>query len=230
MFAISKREFFESFKGVKSIIIIAIFLMTAYFSTKFSDWLLFMNIDFTSQETELIHTFAISVLILVFGMLFTMGLSHDVMNREIHERTVRFLVTRTSRVSIIMGKFLGVVLFWFTCLLTSFLIISIFAHQFDVITFLQSLSLLVYYCACTLLLSVLISKPGFSMFLSMIIGIAFPIFNGWVFFTTNAWISWLKYLLPFYYVNDQDYRFMVIFLLAGVLLFIALKVFKRREC
>src|SRR5690625_5191418 len=116
MLAISKREFIQSFKGIKSIIIIAIFLATAYYSARFSDWLLSMNLDFTSQEMELIHTFAISALIMFFGMMFAMGLSHDAINREMHERTIRFLVTRTSRTSIIIGKFLGITLFWFVCL------------------------------------------------------------------------------------------------------------------
>ncbi|MFD2627424.1 ABC transporter permease [Oceanobacillus kapialis] len=232
MLAICKREFIESFKGFKSIIVIAIFLVTAYYSADFSNFLLSLDADFTSEEEQILHTFGIAALIMVFGMLFVMGLSHDTVNREVHERTIRFLVTRTSRSSIIIGKFLGIALFWVVCLLASFLIITIFVHEFDVTTFLQSTSLAIYYSAVTVLVSVLIKKPGFTMFLSVVVGIAFPIFNGWVTYTSNAWFSWMKYFLPFYYLDDLslNYKLFVVLLLAGVLVMIALLVFRRREC
>ncbi|KAB8130308.1 ABC transporter permease subunit [Gracilibacillus oryzae] len=230
MLAICKREFIQSFKGIKSIIIIAIFLLTAYYSADFSDLLLSLSDDFTSEEKQIIHTVGISFLIMFLGMLFVMGLSHDIVNREMHERTIRFLVTRTSRTSIIVGKFLGIALFWFVCLLTSFVIISIFVHRFDLITLFQSASLAIYYSAFTVLLSVLIPKPSITMFLSIVIGIAFPILNGWVSLTSNVWVSWLKYLFPFYYVEEQNYSFLVVLLLAGVMVGIALLVFRRREC
>ncbi|SHM77201.1 ABC transporter permease subunit [Gracilibacillus kekensis] len=230
MLAICKREFIQSFKGIKSIIVIAIFLITAYYSADFSNLFLSLSNDFTSEEKEVIHTIGISILSMFFGMLFVMGLSHDTVNREIHERTIRFLVTRTSRASIIFGKFLGIALFWFVCLLTSFVIISIFVRDFDFIIFFQSTSLAVYYSAFTVLMSVLLPKPSLTMFLSIVIGLAFPIFNGWVTLTSNGWVSWLKYVLPFYYTEDQNFEFLVILLLAGVMIYIALLVFRRREC
>lgn len=230
MLAISKREFIESFKGIKPIIIIAIFLITAYYSGKFSDLLLSENIDFTAEELEVIHTIAISGLLIIFGMLFVMGLSHDTMNREMHERTIRFLVTRTSRSAIIIGKFVGIWLFWIVCLVTSFLVISIFVHKFDMITLFQATSLVAYYLALTILLSVLIPKPGFTMFLSIVLGIAFPIFNSWTVFTSNAWVSWMKYPLPFYYIDERNFNFIGILLLVGVILFIAVAIFNRRGC
>lgn len=230
MLAICKREFIQSFKGFKSIIVIAIFLLTAYYSKSFADLLLSLNIDFTTEEKQIIQTIGISFLIMFFGMLFVMGLSHDTINREMHERTIRFLVTRTSRTSIIVGKFLGISLFWFVCLLASFVIISIFVHDFDFIVLFQSTSLAVYYSALTVLLSVLIPKPGFTMFLSVVLGIAFPIFNGWLVLTTNNWVSWLKYIFPFYYLDEVNGMFLIVFLLAAVFVAIAILAFRRREC
>ena len=226
---IGKREFFSLFKGIKSIMIIVILLVTSYYSAKFSN-LLTSEIDLTAKEAENIYTIGLLALLFLFGQLFVMGLSHDTMNRETHERTIRFLVTRTSRSSIVLGKFFGIWLFWFVCLTVSFLLISIFAKKIDVFIFLQIMSLLTYQIALTILFSVLIPKPGFTMFLGTVLGLTFPILGFWLTFTSNVWVSWMKFITPFYYLDRDDYTFWVIVLLAGIMLGIANLIFKRREC
>ncbi|MEW9110749.1 ABC transporter permease subunit [Cytobacillus gottheilii] len=228
MFVISKREFFSLFKSIKSIIIIAILLATAYYSSKFSNALTNL-VDFTADEMNYVHTIGLLSLLLLFGQLFVLGLSHDCINRETHERTMRFLVTRTSRLSILFGKFLGIVLFWTVCVTISFLIISIFARQFDFFSFFQVMSLLIYQISLTILLSTIIPKPGITMFLGILLGIAFPIFGMWITFTSNEWVSWLKYVTPFYYLEHDNYLFLIINLLAAFLLFISAAIFTRRE-
>lgn len=229
MYVIVKREFFNMFKSIKSILIICVLLLTAYYSAKFSNVLTNM-IEFTPKEMKHIHTFGLLTLLFLFGQLFVMGLSHDCMNRETHERTMRFLVSRTSRSSILYGKFFGIALFWFVCVAISFLIISIFAKQFDFFIFSQTISLLLYQIALTLLLSVLIPKPGITMFLGIMIGLAFPVFGLWVSFTTNEWISWLKFIMPFYYLEREDFSLFVIIIFSGLMLLIANLIFKRRDC
>jgi len=229
MYVIGKREFFSLFKGIKSIIIVGMLLVTSYYSAKFSNFLA-SGMELTAKEAENIHTVGLLTLILIFGQLFVMGLSHDSLNRELHERTIRFLVTRTSRTSIIFGKFLGIWLFWFVCLTVSFLLISIFAQKIDVFIFSQTMSLLTYQIALTILLSVLIPKPGFTMFLGIVVGLAFPILGLWVNFTSNVWVSWTKFISPYYYLIREDYTFLVIVLLAGIMLITANLIFKRREC
>lgn len=204
-------------------------LATSFYSAKFSD-LLTSGIELTAREAENIHTVGLLILILFFGQLFVMGLSHDSLNRETHERTIRFLVTRTSRTSIILGKFLGIWLFWLICLTTSFLLTSVFSQKIDVFIFTQTMSLLTYQIGLTILLSVLIPKPGFTMFLGIMVGLAFPIIGLWVSFTSNVWVSWIKYITPYYYLIREDYTFLVIVILAGIMLVIANLIFKRREC
>ena len=229
MYVIVKREFFNMFKSIKSILIICVLLLTAYYSAKFSNVLTNM-IEFTPKEMKHINTLGLLTLLFLFGQLFVMGLSHDCMNRETHERTMRFLVSRTSRSSILYGKFFGIALFWFVCVAISFLIISIFAKQFDFFIFSQTMSLLLYQIALTLLLSVLIPKPGITMFLGIMIGLAFPVFGLWVSFTTNEWISWLKFIMPFYYLEREDFSLLVIIIFSGLMLLIANLIFKRRDC
>ena len=231
MGVIAQREFINLFKGIKSIIIVAILLVTAYYSAKFSNFfLLDPSMEFTPKEAKDIHLFGLLVLILLFGQLFVMGLSHDSINRETHERTSRFLVTRTSRTSIILGKFFGIWLFWFVCVSIAFLLTSIFSKKFDVFIFSQTMSLLTFQIALTILLSVLISRPGVTMFLGVILGIATPIFGFWIAFTQNAWVSWIKFLTPYYYLSREDATFLLILLMAGIMIVIANLIFQRREC
>src|SRR5690625_3993560 len=229
MYVIAKREFFSLFKSIKSILVIGIILLTTYYSAKFSN-VLMTTIEFTAEEAESIHSAGLLTLLLLFGQLFVIGLSHDCMNREIHERTMRFLVTRTSRASILYGKFLGIVTFWLICVTVSLLIISIFAKQFDMFIFTQMMSLLIFQIALTIFLSVLILKPGLTMFLGIIIGLSFPIFGLWLAFTSNEWLSWVKFSTPFYYLMREDYTLLVIFIFSGLLLFMAHLLFERREC
>lgn len=229
MYAIGKREFINLFKGIKSIIIIAILLVVTYYSAKFAN-LLMSGIELTAREAENIHTFGLLGLILLFGQLFVMGLSHDSINRETHDRTMRFLVTRTSRSSIILGKFFGVWLFWLICLTISFLLTGIFSLKIDFFIFSQTMSVLTYQIALTILLSVLIPKPGFTMFLGIVVGLCLPIFGFLFTFTSNVWIGWMKFFTPYYYLEREDYTFLVIVLWAGIMLFIANLIFKRREC
>ncbi|MCR8848301.1 ABC transporter permease [Rossellomorea sp. SC111] len=228
MFAIGKREFLKLFKGIKSIIIILILVATSYYSAKFSNLLLSLE-EFSPEDSDKIEYAGLLILLLFLGQLFVMGLSHDAMNRETHDRTIRFLVTRTSRLSILLGKFSGIVLFWLVCVAASFLIIFFMTGTMDPLSFFQTMSLLIYQIALTILLSTLIPKPAFTMFLSIVIGLAFPIVSLWLAFTSNSYVSWLKFLTPFYYL-EEDYMFLLILPLAAVMIIISHLVFKRREC
>ncbi|KRG14062.1 hypothetical protein [Lederbergia galactosidilytica] len=229
MYTIATREFFGLFKSIKSLIIIAILFLASYFSAKYADILLVVG-QLSEREAENIHSAGLLILLLLFGLLFIMGLSHDSLNREIHERTIRFLITRASRSSITVGKFLGIWFFWFVCITISFILISIYAHKIDLFIFSQIMSLLTYQIALTLLLSMLIPKPGITMFLGVILGLGFPIVGLWVSFTSNIWLSWTKFLVPYYYLNQDNYAFLIILLLAGILLLFTFLMLKRRDC
>ncbi|MED4343893.1 hypothetical protein [Heyndrickxia coagulans] len=96
--------------------------------------------------------------------------------------------------------------------------------------FFQTICILTYQVALTIMLSAMISKPGMTMFLSVILGIAFPIVGIWLALTSKAWIAWLKYITPYYYLERDDWTCLVIVLIAGLMLVIANAVFGRREC
>ena len=229
MYTIGKKEFTGLFKSIISLVIIAILLATSYYSAKFSD-LLGTFAELSSSEMKDVHTTGLLFILLAFGQLFVMGLSHDTINRELHERTMRFLVTRTSRSSIVLGKFLGIWLFWLICVVISFALISIFALKFNFFIFSQTMSLLTFQIALAVFLSVVIPKPSYTMFIGAIGGILIPVFGIWVVFTNNSWVGWLKFVSPYYYLINDDYSFLVIVVLAGILLMASIALFQRREC
>jgi ABC-2 type transport system permease protein len=226
---IAKKEFSQLFSGFKSLIVITLLLVTSYYSAKFSSFLA-NDIELSAKEVENIHVIGLLFIIILFGQLFIMGLSHDVMNRELHERTMRFLVSRTSRLSIVVGKFIGIWAYWFVCIVVSHILISIFSHKFDLFIFSQLMSLLTYQISLTILLSIIIPKPGFTMFLGVVIGLIFPILSFWLTFTSSAWFSWMKYGNPYYYLNREDFTFLMIPVLAGLMIALAYLLFKRRDC
>ncbi|MCT2346626.1 ABC transporter permease [Niallia taxi] len=229
MFEIGKREFLQLCKGVKSVLIILLFLVTSYYSAKFAEPLAEVT-EMTAKEAAQAHVAGLMFLILIFGQLFVTSLSHDSINREIHERTMRFLVTKTTRLSILLGKFLGIWMFWFVSLFLSYLIISIITKKVSILMFSQTMSLLTFQVAFVLLLSVLIRSPGITMFFGIISSLIFPIIGGWLMLTSNPAISWLKYITPYYYMEKEDYKFLIIFVFAAVLIYLADLVFKRKEC
>lgn len=143
---------------------------------------------------------------------------------------MRFLVTKTTRFSIIIGKFLGIWMFWFVCLFLSFLIIALTTEKIDLLVFAQTMSLLTLQISFVLLMSVLIIKPGVTMFLGILGGILLPILGGWFALSANPAISWLKYISPFYYLDLNDYSFLVLLVFAGILIYLTNLFFKRREC
>ncbi|MEZ0117869.1 UNVERIFIED_ORG: ABC-2 type transport system permease protein [Heyndrickxia coagulans] len=229
MFVIGKKECFGLLKGTKSLVVVFIFLITAYYSAKFSP-LMTATVDLNAREAKDMYTVGILLLAVILGQLFVMGLSHDSINREMHERTMRFLITRTSRTNILLGKYFGILLFWVLCISVSFFITSLFSKSFHFFIFFQTICILTYQVALTIMLSAMISKPGMTMFLSVILGIAFPIVGIWLALTSKAWIAWLKYITPYYYLKRDDWTCLVIVLIAGLMLVIANAVFGRREC
>ena len=227
MFAIAKYEFWQLMKSVKSIIIIILLLLSSYYVAK-NGQLLAGFFQLNTEESSKIYTIGISFLLIAFGQLFVVALSHDVINREGASRTMRFLITRTSHERIFFGKFFGVVAFWGVCLTISFIVITFFAKSFDSLVFSQLICLLIFYIALVFALSVVITRPMMSMFLGIVIGLALPIFYLYI-EATEKWWSFLKYISPIHYLVKDDWSIFIL-LVEGMLIIIAtLWLFKRRE-
>ncbi|MEM5594028.1 hypothetical protein AAHH67_23745 [Niallia circulans] len=63
MLTIGKREFLQLFKGVKSILLILVFLVTSYYTAKFAD-ILATAMELTPKEASEVHLVGLLFLVM----------------------------------------------------------------------------------------------------------------------------------------------------------------------
>lgn len=224
MLAIATKEFVEMMKSFKSLFIIALFVLSSYFMSSF------VSKNVVSIGTDTNNYVSVTrILILLFGFLFVLMLSHDLISRETSTKTIRFLITKTSRTSIIVGKFLGVAAFWLFSLGISITIVSFFAKDFLWFTFLQLYSFLVFAIGLCLLISTLSKTTSMSMLLGLAVSFIAPVVGIWSMFSEKTWLKPFKLLLPYQYQIKENG--LVLIPLIIVLLFISVSIwyFKRGD-
>lgn len=225
MLAIAKHEFLQLFKSFKSILVILVLICASYFVAK--NGVQLIEILDLGGEGQDVYYVGLSFVLLIFGPLFAFTLSHDVINREVYSKTIRFLLTRTSYANILFGKLIGVLAFWFVCLVLSNIIIIFYAKNLDLYLFLQMMLLILFSVSLTFLLSAIITKPFMSMFLSVVIGIALPIVGSLLYYT-DKWWGVIGYLTPYQYLYKEDWKIVIVFLISAAIMWITYIVFKRR--
>lgn len=226
MWAICLRECKELFKGVRPILIIGILISVSFISAKLVNTFPLDIEGITKQDS---YTTGLMLSIFLFGILFVFTLSHDVINREIESRTIRFLVTKTSRNKILIGKLLGILFFWFILIVVCLGVIAFFSKALHFTVLLECMVFL-FYCICAVvLLSTLIPRTGQSMFLGIVIALLLPALSFWSILSNKFYIVWFKYLTPYYYFElDFPLKYFPI-VIALIFLFLSLYVFKRRD-
>ena len=218
MLAICLREFKSLFKSIRSIFIIIIILGVTVGSAK-----MLSNFGNELQELGLEDAYmaGLFIILMLAGPLFVTSLSHDVINGETHSRTMRFLVTKISRDKIVIGKFLGVSLFWFVCILASLILVVPFANTFYFAEFAESFIFITYFVALSLFLSTVISKPGLSMFIGIVLSIAIPVLGTIGIVRDDLiLIKIFSYITPYYYIGQEQtmYVYFIPILSLGFLL------------
>jgi len=227
MWAICQHEFFRLFKSIKSLITVAFIVGVSYWV---SDLVNQAGSLFPDQELAQGHALGILALVMLLGPLFVFSLSHDIVNRELTGRTMRFLVTRTSRKQIVFGKFLGVCSFWLACMLITFGVVLATVHTFDAPTFWKCLSLLVYCIALALLLSLVVPRPSYTMFLGIVIALVLPGLGIWSFASSHPTAQWIAYLTPYTFMEKGGVWVSFIWLYAAAFLASSVFLFQRRDC
>lgn len=235
MWSIAKHESLQLLKSIKSILVLLFLLGSAYAGVKATELLkdslgiLSESDPFIVENEAMITSMGLLFVVLIFGPMFAFILSHDVMNRDIEQRTMRFLVTKTSRKSIVLGKLIGHLLFWITILTVAYLLIFALSKQFSFYSFFQSLSFLTVFVTLALLLSLLVAKPILSSFISILLGITIPIVSLWAIFSEKWYISMLKYVSPYYYLQEETMLFLVNFAFASIYGLLAIYLFGKRD-
>ncbi|WP_274308983.1 ABC transporter permease [Solibacillus daqui] len=227
MIAIWKKEFIQSFRSVFSLITIAIFIAVSYY---LSDFVSKASSITGLQLADAGYVSGLVFLIYIMGFLFIFSLFHDTINRETESRTIRFLVTKTSRSAIIFGKLLGIFSYWFVCLFASFSIIAFFSHQFYGKMFGNLFVMLAYIVSLCVLMSCLIPKRSMSMFAGLLVSIAIPTLGIWSLFSDKLWLKIFKYITPYHYMLEGGkWGWIIVLLLAAVMVGFSIINLNRRD-
>ncbi len=226
MIPIIRNEFFQTFKSFKSVAIVLFFTLTS-----------FLTATYLANHPELLgdggndsaYTSSIKFSIFFLGFLFVFAVSHDIVNRELDDQTVRLLVSKTSRFNIIAGKFLGSFLFWVCSISISFFVVTLFAKSTFFLDYLTVITVLFFITCLNVLLSTVLTRPGMTMFVGILLGILCPVLGFWAAFSNIWYLLPFKYLLPYYYVVASGGYLVVPFLLGLLFLAASYFMFNRRD-
>src|SRR5699024_7012550 len=119
-------------------------------------------------DESAIYTMASALVVLLFGFLFAFAISHDVINKEVELKTIRLLVTKQPRWQVVLGKFLGIFLFWAAVISISFFILTVIAGKWFAKDYVTTLLLVFYMTSFVLLISTMIPKSKLTMFLGIL--------------------------------------------------------------
>ncbi|MCP3740294.1 ABC transporter permease [Rossellomorea sp. BNER] len=227
MWTICLNEFKGHFKSIKSLIVVATIFGITYLSADLMEKLS-GQIDIGSAGNDV---YAIGTILIVYllGFFFITGLSHDQINREVTSRTIRFLVTKTSKTNILLGKYIGILFFWLFSMSVSFILISLVSKDFLWLGLLDCMTFLSVALALNLIFSIILPKPAMSMFFGIIFALLFPALSVWSIYTDRIYISWFKFITPYYYSSLGEYYILINLIYAACLLLLAIWFFKRRD-
>lgn len=231
MLHILKREFVDSFKSIRSILILLFITFVSYQSATFihsNPGIVDEFVESGSQDGSS-YTAAIVLIILLFGFLFVFATSHDCINKEVELRTMRLLVTKMSRLQIMLGKFLGTMLFWIVTVSISFAILSMVAGSWFPKDYFQSMIFLFYIVSFVLLFSTVITKTKLTMFLGILLGITLPAI-GLVATVIDKWyLVPFKYILPYKYLVGSNVLMLIPLFIGTIYLLISVLLMQRRD-
>lgn len=205
MIGICTREFKSLFKSIRSFIIIGIIFGATFGISKLVS--LFQGHLQEHGFGDDVYASGLLLLVLLLGPLFVFALSHDSINKETSSRTIRFIATKTSRDNIIIGKFLGTLLFWTICLTITLFLVAIFSKTFYFLTLIQALIYIAYFISLALLLSVLIPRPAITTFLGTTLSMAFTALGVWSIGSDKVWLKIYSYITPYYYYGNESMQY-----------------------
>lgn len=225
MYSIAKREFLNIFKSFKSILIILIFLFAGYYISKYFS----QGLSLTPTEGNNSSSYASGIrgIVTLLGFLFVFTLSHDTMSKEKESNTIRFLVTKTSRSSILLGKYFGILLFWIFTVGISMLVVMFVAKKILIFEYSQLIFFLSYAISLNVIVSTFCTRTTYSMFIGILLGLLIPILGIWSILSEDWILKFAKYILPYTYILNQDWRSAIPILFS--ILFMTVSIYKLKR-
>ncbi|HGH0792939.1 TPA: ABC transporter permease [Staphylococcus pseudintermedius] len=228
MFSIMWREFLSSFKSVKSLVTILIFLGVSLGLSKlvsnFYEPIKSLGIDGAP------YAIAIVFMTILISPFFIFTLSHNTINEEIKSSTVRFIATKTRRINIVMGKFLGLMLFWCVTLFISSLISIVYSHHFYILELIISLIFISYYLSLSILISTFITNTTLTNFLGIALSLIMTILGVWSVASSNTLLKIYSYITPYhYYFSTDKYLTTIVLIFTSIFLITSIIKFQARD-
>lgn len=229
MLSIARKEFVALFKSIKSILIILIMIAISLGIAKLLS-LFGSQINSVTGLEKTPFQLALLLTVLLTSPLFVFTLSHNIINEEVKSRTIRFIATKINRSHILLGKFIGALLFWLTCLFITTLLLIFYSHEFYLLELLQCLVFVSYFLALATLLSVLIDNTILTNFLGIALSLIMIILGLWSMNSDKIWLKLFSYITPyFYYLKDNPAMPFIVVIFPVVFLIISVYVFRKRD-
>lgn len=226
MLALWMREFTYLCKGIKSIVLLSLFVGFTYMIASIGDYLPFLM---QNNESSSSLSGGLRFLILFFGFIFVTMVSHDTINKEIDTQTIRFLVTKTSRYSIVLGKFLGILSFWILVTTISYVPAVIKTQHIDFHDYMKLIQYLCVMVSVTIFLSSVIVKPFYSLLFGLCFGVVYPAVGMVSMIKEGLFWDQIRYISLFNYVHDINGGLYIPFIASLVLVILSIIIFQRRD-
>ncbi|MFJ5964055.1 hypothetical protein [Bacillus sp. NPDC093026] len=201
MWTICFNEFKQLFKSTKSILTIVIIFFLSTFVSSLPFVATYQDVW---QQVKDPYSIGNELVISLFGFFLIFLLSHDILSREIYLKTIRFLVSKTTRLNIVIGKYLGLMLFWFSCIMTTYVLNMVISHRFLFSDAFKTLTFISVGISFALFLSILFPTPQRSMFVGMLFSFLFPIISVISVFSSEWFIHWFQFMTPYYYARWRE--------------------------
>ncbi|SDJ12711.1 ABC transporter permease [Salimicrobium halophilum] len=229
MIALAKREFFDSFKSIKSLLIILFTTLVSWQTAQYlsSNPLLIQEAAVQGKESEFV-TAVTAFIVISLGFLFVFSVSHDIINKEIEGKTIRLLVTKKPRSQIMFGKFLGTLLFWVAIFSISYLVTSLIAQVWVTEEYLRMVAFLTYIVGMVFLVSTLVERTKLTMFIGVFAGIIIPILGIASTIVDKWWMIGIEYLLPYTYI-EKGFLMIIPFLMGLMFFLISMKIMSGKD-
>lgn len=227
MLTIAKNEFFKLFKSIKSILTVLVFTLTSYYT---ADYFANNTLNWVVGAGGVTPYYSsLRLLIFIFGYLFVTILSHDCINKEIELQTIRLITSKVSRLSFILGKFIGIVCFWFICLAISSFSIVLVSSKIELFTILTLFFTCIYYISVTILISSTIKKSSMTNFIGLLIAFAMPIGGLYCTLSQKKFLNMFSYLLPYKYVLQADIKVIFVLIISLIFIFCSYLIINRKD-
>ena len=197
---IALDELKYAFKNKKALFILFVYIVMMCVGIKYGNLigiaakLLFIN---TKIDAAVLIPFYVSA---VFIPLFTLLISYDSISGELYKNSIRYLAVRTSRLSIILGKYLAYFILTIGINLIMYFIVVVYNYNktgnFSAVSALLVWFYLIFYSLCFLSIGFLSSTAAKKPQTSLWIGVIILVSMLWL-YIKDYFVS----LIPYQYIN-----------------------------